>query len=70
MAADHTIPAVVTVSSGPSVVNQIQYPAPVLQLNVNALPNTFTCNEPTGGGGGGGGSTRPTTGMLYPRRDC
>ena len=53
-----------------STLNTVQLAGTVLcgAVNMNGL-NTPLAGwlTYTGGGGGGGGSTRPTTGMIYPR---
>lgn len=64
MAADitqgMTVMSVLTLGDLPDIV------AADLQINATLVDlQGFTPGA--GGGGGGGGSTRPTTGMLYPR---
>ena len=62
--------ATIRTAYSPDTINAVQLAGTVLcgAVNMNGL-NTPLAGwlTYTGGGGGGGGSTRPTTGMIYPR---
>ena len=56
----------VTQDSLPSILGLALYNAPI-----NAPPYRGELDWQTEGGGGGpGGDTRPTEGLVYPRRNC
>ena len=83
MAADYTLTTTVQ-SSGKDLLQlqkvalpvtswEVTYSAQKFEQNISVLafrPSISGAGGEGGGGGGGGESTRPTAGMLYPRRQC
>ena len=78
MAADYTLTLNVQPTPDPSIrmsspvavpytTLEVFYVVPYYEFNLTPISQVPSL---LGGGGSGGGSTRPTTGMLYPRRQC
>ena len=73
MAAEYTIPSITVTEHYTAAANTtaVTYPAlgaALMGINPVIVENPFW--SAVGGGGGGGGSSRPSSGFLYPRKDC